>query len=239
VPACDAARLAITATAAQLPAVLEESVVETFASRTPTTDATALVRGLTKAADALDSLACSHILQTHIDKHGVEWTWNNILTPVMIDLGRRWEINESGVEIEHLLSECALGVFNNVANKLTQAINVRPVLLSCSPDDLHSLPIAALSAALATRGIASRNLGARVPHDSLVSAMNKLGPSCVVVWAQTDGCCDTARLAGLPHHRPQARVFAAGPGWSDPMPEGVTRIHSFSEGLEALAAAAI
>jgi hypothetical protein len=120
------------------------------------------------------------------------------------------------VEVEHLVSECVHPVFGARAAALRPAApDARPVLLGAMPDELHMLPLVALSAALAERGVVCRSLGANVPVDALVAAIRRTAPVAVVLWAQLPATADVDVLESLPRTRPRFRTFVAGPGWDD------------------------
>ena len=55
--------------------------------------------------------------------------------------------------------------------------NGRPVLLACTPGELHSLPLSALAAALAEHGIGVRLLGGGLPAGALAAAVRRTGPA--------------------------------------------------------------
>jgi DNA-binding transcriptional MerR regulator len=182
------------------------------------------VRGLARAATSLDSMACTQIVRDTIDRRGVVWTWDNLLAPVLVGVGRRWEDTGRGVEVEHVLSEAATAALSGVVVRLRGAVNPRPVLLACAEDEMHSLPLFALAAALAERRIAARVLGARVPHDALVAAIRRTGPSAVLVWSHLGTPGAAGSLAALPVLRPAPVVLAGGPGWGAELPPGVVRV---------------
>jgi len=182
------------------------------------------VRGLARAAMSLDSIACAQIVRDSLDRRGVVWTWDNLLLPVLVGVGRRWENTGKGVEVEHVLSESITSALSGAVTRLRGAVNPRPVLLACADDEMHSLPLFAVSAALAERRIAARVLGARVPHDALVAAIRRTGPSAVLVWSYLESGPGAASLADLPALRPAPVVLAAGPGWGPGLPSGVTRV---------------
>jgi hypothetical protein len=98
------------------------------------------------------------------------------------------------------------------------------VLLACAPGDMHSLPLFAVSAALSERQIGARVLGARVPSDALVAAVRRTGPSAVLVWSYTASTGTPEALSDLPALRPAPAVIAAGPGWTEPLPAGVSHV---------------
>ncbi|HSN06777.1 MAG TPA: B12-binding domain-containing protein, partial [Candidatus Angelobacter sp.] len=181
------------------------------------------VRGLARAAMSLDGIACTQIVRDAIDRRGVVWTWDELLVPVLVGAGRRWEETGRGVEIEHVLSEAIISALSGVTMRLRRPAGHRPVLLACADEEMHSLPLFAVAAALAERRIVARVLGARVPHDALVAAIRRTGPAVVLVWARLQTDPRAHGLAELPVLRPAPVVLAAGPGWGSELPTGVTR----------------
>jgi hypothetical protein len=182
---------------------------------------TPAIRGLARAAMSLDSAACIDLVRETLDRRGVVWTWDNLLAPVLVGVGRRWENTGRGVEVEHVLSESITAALSGVAARLRTPVNPRPVLLSCADEEMHSLPLFAVAAALSERRIGARVLGARVPNDALVSAIRRTGPAAVLVWSYVGSTGDPQQLAALPALRPAPVVLAAGPGWAHPLPPGV------------------
>jgi hypothetical protein len=87
------------------------------------------------------------------------------------------------------------------------------VLLACAPEDLHSLPLFALAAALAERRIGSRVLGARVPQSALVAAARRTGTHVVVISRMLGAPDEGPTLPDLSALRPLPQVLLAGPGW--------------------------
>lgn len=185
--------------------------------------ATPSVRGLARAAMSLDSIACTQLVRDTIERRGVVWTWDNLLVPVLVGVGKQWENTGQGVEVEHVLSESVTSALSGVVTRLQGAVNPRPVLLACDDLEMHSLPLFAVSAALAERRIATRVLGARVPHDALVAAIRRTGPAVVLVWSYVGRPGAAEELAQLPAVRPAPVVLAAGPGWGE-LPAGIPHV---------------
>jgi DNA-binding transcriptional MerR regulator len=179
------------------------------------------VRGLARAAMALDVGSLRTALERSVDKQGVVVTWEELLRPVLVAVGRRWAATGQGIEVEHLLTETALGVFRS-RPVAPEPPNGRPVLLACAPEEMHSLPLSALSAALAERGVGVRLLGGGMPTSGLVAAVRRTGPAAVLVWAQQPVYADPEVLAALPVLRPPVTVLAGGAGWERvPVPDRV------------------
>lgn len=199
--------------------------------------ASATARGLARAATALDSQAMLQIVSEAIDERGTIWSWEQVITPVLIGLGKRWESSGEGIEIEHLLTDALITSFKQVTTKLRNPINPRAVLLACAPNELHSLPTFVLAAALAEKRIAAKTLGPRVPTTALVSAVKKTGPAAVLVWSQMTDLLAIGSLAELPKLRPTPLVIAAGPGWQEPLPTDIKRSRSMADALNLISGA--
>ncbi len=197
-------------------------------------------RGVGRAALALDSAAVRRLLAEAVAERGVARTWDEVARPVLVALGERWAGTGAGVEIEHLVSECIIGVFGAHAAAAPPPRTERPVLLAGMPEELHALPLSVLSAALADRGVECRSLGPRLPVDALVAAVRRTAPAAVVLWSQTTGTADVSVLRALPRTRPRFRTFVAGPGWAaDALPPRVVLLDSLAGAEDELTAAVL
>ena len=191
-------------------------------------------RGLARAADSLDSVACREIINSSLEQRGVVWTWESLIAPLLVDLGERWHATGRGVEVEHALTQVIEFCLGTVAGQVSTPINVRPVLLAAAPDELHALTLNALAAALAERQIEVVMLGQRVPFDALFAAVQRLGPSVVFVWSQAAATGHPAHLADLRKIRPAPALVAGGPGWPESMPPGVIRVLHLAEAVSKI-----
>lgn len=191
-----------------------------------------VVRGLGRAAMALDTRAVTSTVREQVEQHGVLRTWDVVLRPLLVAVGARWAATGEGVEVEHLLSECAAAVLREVAGRSDEPPGRRPVLLTCAPDEQHALPLHALAAALAEQGLATRTLGAALPAEALLAAVRRTGPAVVFVWSQLSATADPAVLAGLPVTRPATSVLVGGPGWQRAeLPRRATLAHDLPEAV--------
>jgi hypothetical protein len=185
----------------------------------------------------LDAPAIRNLLQEALETRGVVGTWKDVIMPVLIGIGERYEATGRLVEVEHLTSRCVTEVLSSVIRPTAQ--QVPRVLLSCADEEQHTLPLEALAAALAEAGTASRLLGARVPPDALGDAVARTGPVVVVVWSQLPPTADPGQLARLltGPGRPLV-VAAAGPGWSPRgLPPEIAVLGSLGEALRVVLAA--
>ena len=171
-------------------------------------------RGFARAAIRLDATAMREILEQAIATAGVVSTWDNVLRPVLVGIGERHTVTRRLVDVEHLLTRTASEVLGAVPRP-TSAVTSARILLACADEEQHSLPLEALTAALAEVGVPCRMLGARVPPTALIDTIKRTGPAVVVVWSQTADTADVDQLQGLltGSGRPLL-LLAGGPGWN-------------------------
>nr|WP_219807458.1 B12-binding domain-containing protein [Streptomyces sp. SM14] len=178
-------------------------------------------RGLSRAAVRLDGPALESLLDGCLARHGLITGWEEVVSPALHAVGRKWSsAGDRYVAVEHLLSwhvSCAL----RRVRTLAAPADVPPAVLACVPGEQHSLPIEALAAALGERALPTRMFGAAVPAEALTSAVQRIGPSAVVLWAQSRDTADRALVTrltgvgwGLRGARTRPAVYLAGPGWS-------------------------
>ncbi|WP_433792951.1 MerR family transcriptional regulator [Actinoplanes sp. CA-252034] len=191
-------------------------------------------RGLARAAMRLDGPSMRYILESAVTHRGVISAWTNVMMPVLIGIGERYEATDRFIEVEHLLSRAiteALSIVPRPPRELTPR-----VLLAATDEEQHTLPLEALAAALAENGVPSRLLGARVPSRALMDAVDRTGPAVVVLWSQLPGSGDVTQLQHLlsrPH--PPVVVAAAGPGWPlADLPPTVTPLNGLAEAVRVI-----
>ena len=180
-------------------------------------DGTPQSRGLARAAMSLDTYETDRILRDMIRREGVVPTWNSMIMPVLRALGERTRITGDGIDVEHAFSEVILGVLRTATPRLPEPGNAPVVLLACADSDYHSLPLHALAATLAERGVPTRMLGSGLPPHALAASVRRTGPSVIVLFARMSGA-DAGDTESLRRQRPAPTVILAGPGW---LPETV------------------
>jgi DNA-binding transcriptional MerR regulator len=194
--------------------------------------ASAAARGLARAASRLDQSAMRTALDEAIATHGVVTTWDSVVCPVLRRVGERHVRTRTMVEVEHLLSRSV----SEALTTIRRPTGDPTVLLSCTDDEQHGLPLEALAAALAETGRPSRLLGPRVPADALLAAVRRTGPRSVVLWSHTPATADVRQLEQLLRHRPAPIMLAAaGPGWrTTALPPAVHIPHNLTEALRLI-----
>ena len=199
-------------------------------------------RGLARAAMGLDGDACTAMLVASLRRRGVVPTWNEVLLPVLTGVGDRWRSTGSGIEVEHLLSECAEAALRSRTRTHHSPAGMRPVVLAALEPEHHRLPLVALSAALAERAVPVRMLGARLPLRALADAVVRTGPAAVFLWSNgaraTDDVPVPLPVPGpdeLGAVRPRPALVLGGPGWERDGSRGdVTWVADLEEAVRTL-----
>ena len=173
-----------------------------------------LVETLIRAARAYDRNFIEELLRSELSARGIANTWNEVLVPLLFLIGDEWAETGTGIEIEHLVSEIIKRLLQEANSSVQNPINARPVLLACIGEEMHSLALYALGAALSERNIATQFLGARTPIEAVSAVVKRSAPPAIFLWAQLNKNGNHDLLAEIPNIRPAPRVVLGGPGWS-------------------------
>jgi hypothetical protein len=101
-------------------------------------------------------------------------------------------------------------------------------LLAAVGEELHSLPVYALAAALCGRNIQTYVLGARTPLEALSAMVSRVAPPAIFLWAQLPKNAESKYWEEIPAIRPAPRIVVGGPGWDSMVCAEVIK----AEGLE-------
>lgn len=190
-------------------AVKMGKIVSGFSDRQDVIDA------LYSAVNALDKEFIESTLRYDIDANGLIHSWQEVIVPVLVMVGKSWEETGEGIEIEHFFSETLKRILREKSSLIQKPINPRPVLVASVGEETHSLAIHALTAALAERNIECHFLGARTPFAALEAMVEKFAPPAIFLWAQLVENADPSFFKNLPAVRPAPRILLGGPGWRE------------------------
>ncbi len=172
-----------------------------------------VVDAIYKGLQAFDRTFIEATLEREITKHGIESAWSDVIVPTLFLIGEEWEVHQSGIEIEHLFSEILKKILHHRVVELKRPINARPVLLAAVGEELHSLALHALAAALCERNVETYVLGARTPLSALSAMVTRCAPPAIFLWAQLPKNAEEKYWREIPAIRPAPRVVIGGPGW--------------------------
>ena len=187
-------------------------------------DCSELIESLLKAARVYDRSYIENTLRDQINKQGIINTWNGLIVPVLIAVGNEWAELGTGIEIEHLLTEIITRLMQSSNQTPDLPINSRPVLLACIGEEMHTLALYTLGAALAERNIQSQFLGARTPISAVGAVVKKSAPPAVFLWAQLAKNGKSEVIGDIPKIRPAPRIILGGPGWRKSSRKSVVRV---------------
>lgn len=191
-----------------------------------------VVAAIVRALEGIDSGFVEALIRREILSAGIVKTWNEILVPALVIIGKRWEESGSGIELEHLFSEIVKRIMRDCTNDIESPRNPKPVLLASIGEEHHCLAIHALAAALAEENIATHFLGARTPVEALADMVRKTHPPVVFLWAQLQKNADYSAMTALPALRPAPRLILGGPGWQVDRVSGATVVDNLFEACE-------
>jgi excisionase family DNA binding protein len=194
-------------------------------------------RGLARAAVRLDEVRAEDAVLTALRERGTLTAWDEVVRPVLVAAGSNWAATGSGVEVEHLLTQAVGAAFVRYAAVLPEPAAERPVLLAGGPQEEHVLPLHALRAVLAERGVPARLLGPRTPAAALAAAARRTRAAAVLVWLSRpdDDPAGLVGAVGAAHRR--VRVLVGGPGWEGVAAAGATACGSLAEAADRAEAA--
>jgi DNA-binding transcriptional MerR regulator len=190
-----------------------------------------LVTALHKAAKGLDKKFIEAALRKDLAEFGVEQSWSEVMVPLLFLVGNDWEVTGEGVEVEHVLTEVLKAILREHVVDIRKPVNAHPVLLASVGEELHSLALHALAAALAERKIESYFLGSRTPHEALSAMITKSAPPAVFLWAQLSKNADPKFFNDIPAIRPRPRVVLGGPGWNHEECKDVVVVQDISDAV--------
>jgi len=172
-----------------------------------------VIDAIYRAAQSLDRVLIEKLIRKEIEENGVISAWQDVMVPVLVAIGLAWQESGSGIEVEHTLSEIIKRILRDEIADVKKPINPRPVLLASVGEELHSLPIHALAAALAERSIETHFLGSRTPLEALCGMVTRSAPPAIFLWAQLTQNGDPKFFKEIPTIRPAPRIILGGPGW--------------------------
>ena len=190
-----------------------------------------LVTALHKAAKGLDKKFIEAALRKDLAQYGVEQSWSEVIVPLLLIVGNEWEASGDGIEVEHLLTEVLKGILREHVEHIRKPVNAHPVLLASVGEEVHSLALHALAAALAEHKIETYFLGARTPLEALSAMITRSAPPAVFLWAQLSKNADPKFFNDIPAIRPMPRMVLGGPGWSHVDCKDVSVVHDISDAV--------
>ncbi|WP_245712863.1 transcriptional regulator [Micromonospora nigra] len=184
------------------------------------------------AAEDLDGNRVAALVGELAEQWGVPALWERVCVPLLAALRGH---TATEVAVEHAFSEgvrSGLDVFRRGPGR---ALPPGGVLLAGAEQEAHCLGLHALAAALRERDRGCLLLGPALPWTALASAARRVRPHTAVVWSQTPLTGRAYRMVRFARDFPGVRVYAAGPGWIEPLAGPAERLGTLPGAVAACA----
>lgn len=191
-------------------------------------------RGLARAASRLDEMGVEDSIVEALREKGTLVAWDEMIRPVLVAAGEHWQRTDSGIEIEHLLTQAVSTAFVRYVARLLEPTRDNPILLAGGPHEEHVLALHAARAALAERGVPARLIGPRTPVAALASAARRKRAAGVLVWLSLPDPVAAQALASLNAAHRRLTVLVGGPGWEGLETAPATVSASLGDAVERL-----
>ena len=112
-------------------------------------------------------------LSTLYQQQGMETFIMQTVIPLLRAVGERWAMGRLQIFEEHLLSEVLTRLLNSKIYQLQKTAKKPRVLLATLPGEEHTLGLLMVSALISSKNISVVNLGAEVPLDQIISAVDR------------------------------------------------------------------
>jgi len=138
------------------------------------------VQALRRALEGLDEDAAAKELDRIFRTFSVATAIDEVLIPYLLDLGDRWERQESTVSEEHFATFILRGRLLSLARGWG-AGNGPIALLSCAPGEDHDLGLICFGLGLREQGWRIVMLGANTPTETVATSAEAMSPDLVVI----------------------------------------------------------
>jgi hypothetical protein len=171
------------------------------------------VQGLARAASRLDAIAVTDAVVTGLHDRGTVAVWDETLRPLLVAAGDLWARTGAGIEVEHVLTQAVTAALIRYTGALPDVARADPILLAGGPLEDHVLPLHAVRAALAERGVPARFLGPRTPMAVIAKAARLTRAPAVLVWSVVSDPSAAEQLPSIGAAHRTVRLLIGGPGW--------------------------
>ena len=139
------------------------------------------INGMIAAVICFDDAGLERIYGEALSHYPVRVVTEKLLTPLLVELGERWETKKGSIAEEHFF-----GFY--LRNKLGARFHHRPksqtgprLMLACLPGDLHEIGLLLFALEACDHGFQTVLLGANMPLDELPAAVSKTKSEALVL----------------------------------------------------------
>lgn len=164
-----------------------------------------------------DQSAVFGLLDEALGQLGLEATVERLLMPSLREIGRRWELGQVDVGIEHLTTAATRRWLAAQVATAPPARRAAPVLLAAAPGNEHTVGLEAFEVLLRARRWPTSQLGGNTPVAAMLSVAQTTGARAAVVTAHQTSRRRAAveAICALAARSPRS-VFYAGAAFDGP-----------------------
>jgi DNA-binding transcriptional MerR regulator len=168
------------------PAEAARLVLDDAERTTPTTEVVGdpfdhVRQSIISAVEVFDPVRLERELDRAITIGSATIVVDQVLRPVMVEIGDRWHDGRMTVAQEHLATELATHAARRLLAIVQPDGDARTALLVCFADEEHAFPLHVLGVHMATWGWRIVVLGARTPPPAVRHAVSELSPGVVAL----------------------------------------------------------
>ena len=161
------------------------------------------------ALEHMDEVQAGQLLSEALSLYTVEQVLEQVIQPMLFEIGERWMSAEWTIAQEHFASAFIRGRIANMFHSSPFRQDGPLVLVACAPHELHEIGALVMALLLRRSGFKVIYLGQNVPVDSLVTMIRNLKPKAVCVSATR-----TETGANLPQLRQALEEMRAETGYA-------------------------
>ena len=184
---------------------------------------------LARAVRTYDAAEAEGVLDEAIARLGVAYALQDVVMPVLRDLGEGWREDPSLISAEHFATNSLRPRLMRIVTSARSA-NAPRCIAAAPPSEDHELGVLAAAAVAADLGFQVTYLGARTPTIALERSTETIRPDVVLVGAVTANA-GREFVATLPELG-DARLVVGGPGFAgldEELPPGTGHAGALSE----------
>ncbi len=156
------------------------------------------VAGVTESLIAFDASEAERVVEEALAVAGVEAVCQEVLQPVLHQIGDMWARGEAGISAEHYASHFVLRKVGTLFNLSRPEQGRGPLVAACLEGEMHEVGLLLTSLFLSRRGYSVVYLGANLPLEDLLDTVRRVEPMMVLMSTSTDlGARRLARASQL------------------------------------------
>lgn len=194
-----------------------------------------IIQGFVEVAETMDARQMNIMLDRCRDRFGLEDTICRVVLPGMRLIGVAWQTGRCDISQEHLVTRAARAWLHKVLSRRPAPSHSQQIVLSCGPEDLHTIGLEAMEVLLSVRGWPCHLLGERIPPADLTAAIIRTGAAATILVSHIGSHRRATVAAMRAAARTNTQLFYAGNAFLTPVArKGVPGIYLGEDLTEAV-----